>query len=158
LELYRRYAPALLRKGQRLLQSRQDAEDVVQALFLDLLSRGETRVDLAYLYRAVTNRCLNHLRDRSNRARLLALHDEALRGPVRTRCDDRAIGLELLTRLVEHLDEETTEVLVYRFFDDLGQEEIAELLGVGRKWVLVRLERIRQAVAALTREESEVRS
>ncbi len=158
MELYRRYAPALLRKGQRLLQSRQDAEDVVQALFLDLLSRGETRVDLAYLYRAVTNRCLNHLRDRSNRARLLALHDEALRGPVRTRCDDRAIGLELLTRLVEHLDEETTEVLVYRFFDDLGQEEIAELLGVGRKWVLVRLERIRQAVAALTREESEVRS
>ncbi|HOX43421.1 MAG TPA: sigma-70 family RNA polymerase sigma factor [Myxococcota bacterium] len=156
VELYRRYAPALLRKGQRLLQSRQDAEDVVQALFLELLARGQTSVDLPYLYRAVTNRALNLLRDRANRARLLAVHDEALRGPARTRCDERAIGLELLCKLIERLDEQTIEVLVYRYIDDLTQEETAELLGVSRKVVLGRLERIRLAVAELSREGSGV--
>jgi RNA polymerase sigma-70 factor, ECF subfamily len=156
VELYRRYAPALLRKGQRLLQSRQDAEDVVQALFLDLIARGQTQVELPYLYRAVTNRALNLLRDRANRARLLAEHDEALRGPTRTRCDEHAIGLELLCKLLERLDEQTTEILIYRFFDDLTQEEIAELLGVSRKVVLGRLERIRQAVAELSRDRNGV--
>lgn len=149
MQAYLRYAPALQRKAERILQNREDAQDVVQTLFVDLLQTQTTEIDLAYLYRAVTNRCLNMLRDRTTRARLLQRHDVALRGPVRTDCEERTIDLDLLTKLTAELDQEHAEVLVCHYFDDMAQAEIAELLGVSRKTVGIRLGRIRAAVARL---------
>ncbi len=149
MHAYDRYAPALIRKAQRLLGTTVDAEDVVHGLFVDLLQKGGVPPDLPYLYRAVTNRCLTLVRDRDNRARLLAQHEPALRGPVRTFVDERAVGLDLLSRLVEDLDEAQVETLVYRFFDDMSLEEIAEIMNVSRKTVGNRLARVQAAVEAL---------
>ena len=157
MRAYLRYAPALQRKAERILQNREDAQDIVQTLFVDLISEGIEQADLAYLYRAVTNRCLNMLRDQATRIRLLQRHDVALRGPVRTNCEDRAIDIDLLAKLLGALDQEHGEVLIYHYFDDMPQGEIAELLGVSRKTIGVRLARIRGRVAALigqTRGES----
>ena len=144
-----RYGPALRRKARRMLGSAADAEDVVQTLFAELVERGQTSADLPYLFRAVTTRCLNVVRDQSNRRRLLDRQAPALRGPVRIRCDDEVIGTDLMMKLVEELDAPSAEVLVYRYFDDLTQDEIAELQGVTRKTVAARLERVRQAVHLL---------
>jgi RNA polymerase sigma-70 factor (ECF subfamily) len=106
-------------------------------------------VDLPYLYRAVTNRCLNLLRDRNNRERLLAQEQTTLAGTARVRCDDQVIGLQLLTRLAERLDTSHMEIMVCRFLDDMSQEEIAEHLDLSRKTVGKRLQRIRDEVASL---------
>jgi RNA polymerase sigma-70 factor (ECF subfamily) len=146
MEAYARYGRALLRKAGRLLGNAEDARDLVQGLFADLAQRPDTPTDLPYLYRAVTNRCLTFLRDESNRARLLVRHDVALLPPGRSRCDERAIGLDLLTKLVRELDAEACEVMTYRYLDDLTQEEIAELLGVSRKTVGKRLDKVKDAV------------
>jgi len=121
----------------------------VQGLFVDMLNKGKTDLDLPYLYRAVTNRCINHLRYGDNRRRLLERHDVMLRGPVRTRCDDRVIGLDLLVKLSEALDRKSLEVLVLHYFDDMTQEEIASLLGTSRKTVGKRLGKARQQVKML---------
>jgi RNA polymerase sigma factor (sigma-70 family) len=153
MDAYSRYAPALLRKAERMLQNRADAQDVVQALFLEILQQDIPRTDLPYLYRAVTNRCLNMLRDHSARARLLKQHDGLLRGPTRTTCEDRAIDLDLLSRLVLVLDQQGAEIMVYRYIDDMSQEEIAEFVGLSRKTVGQRLARIRSAVLELTGEQ-----
>src|SRR5688572_28749412 len=94
VESYRRYGTALLRKARRMLRNEEDARDVVQGLFLDLLqtkscSRADPRAstqpseDLPYLYRMLTHRCLNMLRDQKTRARLLERETPALRGTVR---------------------------------------------------------------------------
>lgn len=149
MEAYRRYAPALLRKCQRLLQSRHESEDIVQGLFVDMLKKGQTTTDLPYLYRAVTNRCLNHLKYSENRRRLLEQHDTALRGSTRTPCEEQVINADLLVKLVARLDRKHNEVLVYRFFDDMGVEEIAELLGTSRKTVGKRLNKIKAEVRQL---------
>jgi RNA polymerase sigma-70 factor (ECF subfamily) len=148
MDAYQRHGRALLRKAERMLGSRADAQDLVQGLFVDLFARGESP-DLPYLYRAITNRCLTFLRDAQNRARLLDAHDDALRGPVRTRCDDRVIGLDLLSKLVGTLDERAFEILTYRWFDDMTQEEIAQLTGLSRKTVGKIEGEIRAAVAEL---------
>jgi RNA polymerase sigma-70 factor (ECF subfamily) len=148
MDLYQRHGRALLRKAARILGSRADAEDLVHALFLDLLQKGE-EPDLPYLHRAITNRCLGFLRDESNRARLLEAHDVALRGPARTRCDERAIGMDLLVKLVAAVDERTLEIVIYRWFDDMTQEEIATLLGISRKTVGAKLDDVRAVVARL---------
>lgn len=150
MQAYLRYAPALLRKAERILQSRADAQDVVQGVFVELLQSPAPREDFSYLFRAVTNRCLNMLRDRATRARLLREHDALLRGPERTTCEQRSIDLQLLSKLVAALDAAHAEVLIGHYFDDMSQEELAELLGVSRKTIGVRLARVRGLVSELS--------
>ena len=113
-----------------MLRSREDAVDVVHALFADLIPSWTAAVDLPYLYRAVTNRCLN-----------LAVG--------RVRLDDEVVGLGLIAALTERLDDAHLQVLVCRFVDDMTQDEIAAQLGVSRKTIGKRLDRIRDAVTAL---------
>lgn len=150
MEAYQRYGPALLRKCQRMLQNRHDSEDIVQGLFVDLLKRGETDVDLPYLYRAVTNRCINHLKYGANRRRLLQQHDVRLRGAARLACDEQVIGVDLLVKLTQKLDRQHSEVLVFRFFDEMSTRQIGELVGTSRKTVEKRLRRIKAEVKQLT--------
>jgi RNA polymerase sigma-70 factor, ECF subfamily len=154
MEAYERYGRALIRKAERMLRSKEDARDVVHATFADMLERrapAEAAPDLAFLYRAVTNRCLSFLRDERNRARLLALHDDAL-FPARTRLDDAALSMDLLVKLVGALDEDEATVLAYRYLDDMTQDEIAELLGLSRKTIGKRLDAIREAASRLAAE------
>jgi RNA polymerase sigma-70 factor (ECF subfamily) len=157
LQAYRLYGPALLRKAERMLANRDDASDVVQTLFAEIVGRGSERVDLPLLYRAVTNRCLNMIRDRKNRDRLLAREEPALRGMARVRCDDAVIGLDLLCKLAGRLDGKHMEVLVCRYVDDMGVEEIAAMIGQSRKTVGKRLARIRDQVAELVGAREAVR-
>jgi RNA polymerase sigma-70 factor (ECF subfamily) len=150
MEAYRRYGPALIRKASRMLGNPEDARDIVQALFTDLFQDEHAILDLPYLYRAVTNRCLTFMRDEKNRARLLAENaEDALAPPARTLSDERAVSTDLVVKLVRELDDGHCEVLAYRFLDDMTQDEIAELLGLSRKTIGKRLDRIREAVAAL---------
>jgi RNA polymerase sigma factor (sigma-70 family) len=153
MEAFERFGRALRRKATRILGSADDANDVVQALFTDLLPKADAALDLPYLYRAVTNRCLTLLRDESNRARLLKRNDGALVPPARTACDDRVITLDLLAKLVRELDPADCEVLAYRYLDDMTQDEIATLLGLSRKTIGHRLDRIREVVARVAESE-----
>ena len=150
---YRAYGPALVRKAERILRSREDAIDLVHALFADLIPRWNTDVDLPYLYRAITNRCLNAIRDKATRARLLA--SEPAAAPLaRVALEDEVVGLRLIAQLAERLDESHLEVLVCRFVDDMTQEEIAEHLKLSRKTIGKRLDRIRDEVITLREERA----
>ncbi len=142
----------MVRKAERILRSREDAVDVVHALFVDLIPRWNSEMDLPYLYRAVTNRCLNAIRDRGTRERLLA-REHAVAAPVgRVRLDEEIVGVGLIAALADRLDEHHLEVLVGRFVDDMTQEELATHLGVSRKTIGKRLDRIRDAVIELREE------
>ncbi|MEJ7598019.1 MAG: sigma-70 family RNA polymerase sigma factor [Kofleriaceae bacterium] len=146
---YRTWGPALVRKAERFLRNREDALDVVHALFVDLIPRWSHDVDLPYLYRAVTNRCLNAVRDRGTRSRLLE-REQAMAAPVgRVELADQMVGVGLIAALAERLDDGHLEVLVCRFVDDMTQEEIATHLGLSRKTIGKRLDRIRDEVIAL---------
>jgi RNA polymerase sigma-70 factor, ECF subfamily len=150
---YRAYGPALVRKAERILRSREDATDVVHALFVDLLPKWNRDVDLPYLYRAITNRCLNVVRDRGTRARLLEREGAAAAPVGRVRLEDEVVGVGLIAALAERLDEGHLQVLVCRFVDDMTQEEIAEHLELSRKTIGKRLDRIRDEVIRLRGEE-----
>jgi RNA polymerase sigma-70 factor, ECF subfamily len=136
-----------VRKAERIVRSREDAIDLVHALFVDLIPRWTNAMDLPYLYRAITNRCLNAIRDANTRTRLLEREQPVPVG--RVSLEDEVIGLRLLASLAERLDESHLEVLVCRFVDDMTQEEIAEHTGLSRKTIGKRLDRIRDEVLAL---------
>jgi RNA polymerase sigma factor (sigma-70 family) len=146
---YRAFGPALVRKAERILRNRDDAVDVVQAVFTDLIHRWTSEVNLPYLYKAVGNRCLNQIRDQNNRARLLERQGTSIAPQGRVRCDDQVLGLDLIVRLSDTLDAAHMETLVCRFVDDMTQEEAAAHLGVSRKTIGHRLDRIREEVRTL---------
>ena len=153
MDSYRRYGPALLRKARRLLRNEDDARDAVQTLFLELLQRPEPTLDLFFLYRALTHRCLNMLRDERNRARLLERESPSLRGSSRIAPDAEVLGLDVLCKLSLVVEESVMETLVYRFFDEMGLEEIAGVMSVSRKTVQNRLTRAGEALRALSNPE-----
>lgn len=141
---YTRFAPALLRKCERLLGDRAEAEDVVQQLMVDLIHRGRTDVELPWLFRAATHRGLNRLRDRRRQASLLDQHGEAMLHPRPARIDDRLIDRRELMRLMDSLDERSAEILVLHFIDGIDQGEVAELVGLSRRAVVARIAAIRE--------------
>jgi RNA polymerase sigma-70 factor, ECF subfamily len=149
VDIYRRYGPALLRKCERMLGNRPDAEDVVQGIFVDLYRKDKTDVDLPYLYRAATSRCLNRIRDSRRRRELLALHGEVLISAGPGVPEAKAISVDLLVQLVGKLDKRSAEIMVYRYMDQMTGDEIASLLGVSRRAVTKRLTKIRVALEAI---------
>ena len=152
MESYRRYGPALLRKARRLLRNEEDARDAVQTLFVELLQRDDGCFDLPFLYRTLTHRCLNLLRDERNRARLLERESLALRTPSRIAPDARALGLDVLCKVANRVEDAVMETLVYRYFDEMGLEEIADVMSVSRKTVQNRLARASALLAELGEE------
>jgi len=67
--------------------------------------------------------------------------------------DEPHVGRDLLDKLVDVLDGKSREILIYRFFDDMTQDEIADLTGYSRKTIGKKLGLIRQAVCELTNAE-----
>lgn len=126
--------------------------DLVQELFEALLRKKSTDADLAYLYRAITNRSLNFLRDRKNQQRLLDHHGETSQVQLRPTSNGDLYSMDLLLQLVRSLDLKSAEILTYHFIDDMTQEEIAALLTVSRRDVGRHLERIRVQAQVLAGE------
>jgi RNA polymerase sigma-70 factor (ECF subfamily) len=72
-ELVRQYDRAVLRLAVHLTGSQEDAQDIYQEAFLRaFINLGSFRFECTFytwIYRIVTNLCLDHLRKRSSRAR-----------------------------------------------------------------------------------------
>lgn len=143
-ELYRQHAPAASRRAQRLLGSVADADEVVHDVFLRLFERPELfqgkSLASTYLYSAVTNECLNRLRNQRTRARLIAeRHHLASANDPGTSAESALAVRDLLAQLPETL----AVVAVFYYLDELSQREIAELLSCSHRHVgqlLARLE------------------
>jgi RNA polymerase sigma factor (sigma-70 family) len=149
LDAYTRYAPALLRKAERVVRSRADAQDLVHGLFVDLLNTPQTPRDLAYLYVAINRRCLSFLRDEKNRARLLAESENAVVPQTAARPDEATLARDTLLKLIPLLTAAEAETMIFYYLDELGQEELAALCCVSRKTIQRQLERIQLAASSL---------
>jgi RNA polymerase sigma-70 factor (ECF subfamily) len=131
---YREYHHSVLRRATQLLGSEHNAREVVQEVFLALIGnpaqfRGASSI-ATWLYSATTHLCLNRIRDRDTRARLLAERvAPAQSEAVPARVDDLAAARQLLGRLPEKL----ARVAVYAYFDGMTHDEIADILGCSRR-------------------------
>ena len=144
-ELYRTHGHVVFRRARELLRSPADATDAVQDIFLSIVRRPEQLAGVkrvtAWLYRATTHYCLNKLRDRRGRLRLLG----ALR-PVSS-APPRSEAFAQVRSLLDRLPEPLAEVAVYHHLDGMTYDEIAEILGCSRRQVGYHLERLHALVA-----------
>jgi RNA polymerase sigma-70 factor (ECF subfamily) len=140
------YAGRLVRYAFRQLGDYQDAEDVVQQVFVrafvDQSNRQKVSAVGPYLYRSVANACTDLLRRRDCAAvfreeisteQLLAGSD----GPAEIA--QAAEGLRRAESLLAHLPKEQAEAIRLRVFDGLRLGEIAEVLGCPMNTVCSRL-------------------
>jgi RNA polymerase sigma-70 factor (sigma-E family) len=150
-DLYREHAVGLVRFALMLVGDPTTAEDVVQEAFLGLY-QGWHRVRdpgsvLGYLRAAVLNGSRNVLRSRRRAGLLRAAHDPPVWSAEAAAMDgeDRRAVLAAVARLPLR----QREVLALRYYLDLGEQEIAVMLGISRGTVSSTVSR---ALAALARD------
>jgi len=143
--LYRAHGHVVLRRARQLMGDEQEALDVLQDVFTSLVRRPEQFQGRSsfttWLYSATTHRCLNQLRNRKTRQRLLDQRPPADAAPARA--EDLAQARQVLARLPDRL----AQVAVYTYFDEMTQDEIAEVLGCSRRQVGKLLQKVARQVA-----------
>ncbi|HTU57371.1 MAG TPA: sigma-70 family RNA polymerase sigma factor, partial [Polyangiales bacterium] len=93
-----------------------------------------------FFYGVVTHACLNRIRDRKNRRRLLELHTASVPRPASlAAAADQALQLR---ELLERVPEQLAFVAVCSYVDELTHDEISQLLGCSRRQVGALLERL----------------
>ena len=135
----------VFRAAWRITGNPQDAEDILQTVFLRLAQKGELAAEnvSSYLYRAAINAAIDLLRTRRGGATLEEA-DRVLRSqdtPERTR-ESQEIR-EWLRRALATLPAQAAEMFALRFLEGHGNKEIARMLGVSRVRVGVVLHRTR---------------
>ncbi len=128
-QLYEVHGRALLAYACAFLHDPSEAEDVLHQVFLQLLRDGRTEIaSPGYLFRAVRNRVLNHLRGRS---REVALDDAPDRSALWLESPSNSAETALaLQSALGTLPEEQREVIVLRVWGQLTFEEVAAVVGV----------------------------
>ncbi len=152
--LYRRHRARALSIARRILRDPDDAEDVVQDVFIRLyLQPVKFDGKAAYttwLFRVMVNSSINSLRSKRRRARLRSEGDAPL-SP-----EQAAIGRELQQKFEEALakvTEQHQQVLWLREIRGKSYPEIAELLHIPEGTVKSALNRGRSRVQALLAQE-----
>ncbi len=147
--LYDRHGGMVYRRVRRFY-STEEAEEVVQEVFLRLMStsstfRGESAVT-TWLYQVTTRHCLNRLRNARRRRELLDHHGAPSWGqPIAPARQEARVFLD---QVWATLDEEQLLIGTYHFVDGMSHAAIAELMGVSRRTVGNRLQALRDKVEA----------
>ena len=150
--MYREFAPLVYRTAWGVLGSREDAEDVVQTVFMALMRREggpDIQNPRAYLYKAAITASLGVLRARRRRPVLV---DDAALLDVPASNQGSSFDEETYQRLaaaMEELSADAAAVLLLRYLQDKSLADIARELGLSRTAVAVRLFRSRARLRAL---------
>jgi RNA polymerase sigma-70 factor (ECF subfamily) len=130
----------------------EDAEDVVQTIFLRLLQREHPRDLLknpkGYLYRAAVNLSLTIVQRRRRRA--LTEESEDLAASIPARASSRAEELHRkLYEAIAQLQPKAADILILRYLHNYSDAEIAKLLATSRGVIAVTLYRSRARLRKL---------
>ena len=151
--VYHRYANALLRLAYRLTGSEDEAEDLLQDVFVGLplaLRRYVDRGAFSSWLRAVmTHAALNRLR-RSRRRREVKLERAAMDAQC-ARATDGALSDLIVKEALDALPVDLRAVFVLREIEGYSHSEIAEMLGIRRGTSEVRLFRAVRELRRLLR-------
>ncbi|MGH2963281.1 MAG: RNA polymerase sigma factor, partial [Solirubrobacterales bacterium] len=131
--LFERYHARLLAFCQHMLSSREDAEDVLQEVFVAahsaILSDNRSINARPWLYRIARNRCLNHLRKPVPEGQdTMDVHPHENGASTAERVQNREEFRQLVAD-VQMLPETQRTALLLREVDAMSYEEIAHAMG-----------------------------
>jgi RNA polymerase sigma-70 factor (ECF subfamily) len=143
-ELYQAHHAMVFRTAHRVTGNAEDAEDVLQTVFLRLLRResgalAEIDNPESYLRRAAVNAALDIVRVRQA-DNTLELEKMATSGS----CTELRDLRDTMRRALSKLAPKTAEMVALRFFEGYTNPEIAKLMGLSQIVVAVTVHRARK--------------
>lgn len=139
--LFRTFYQPLCRYAYSFLQDRDEAEEVVQATFINVWDK-RSQIDIetsvkSYLYRMVRNACLNFIKHEKVKQQHVA-HEMAFGEPAHEGPQQAVVASELEEKIYEAmkaLPEQCRIVFQLSRFEELKYSEIADQLGISVKTV-----------------------
>ncbi len=134
-EMLREYTEPLYWQVRRLVQSHDDANDVLQNVFMKAWQsidnfRGDAKLS-TWLHKIAINESITYL-EREKRRQSVSLDDEASHTASMIEADEHIDGDALALKLrkaIATLPEKQRLVFNMRYYDDMKYEEISEILG-----------------------------
>ena len=153
--LYREHATFVYRTALRVTRNTEEAEDVLQTIFLRLLKR-ESSPDLqerprAYLYRAAVNTALDTIELRRHRSDIRDFREIAATIHNSDSSPNEKLHQQLHKAIAE-LNPTSAEILILRYMHNYSDAAIAKMLGKSRGAVAVTLYRARARLRKLIRQ------
>jgi RNA polymerase sigma-70 factor (ECF subfamily) len=165
-EIYRRAAGYVYTLAYRVVNTRHDAEEVTQDVFLKVYhSLGSFKFESSFktwIYRIAVNTALNHAKKRSRVTTREV--EEVFENPATVTQPEAAKGLEAedtekkLKLLLDQLNPDQRACIISREIEGMDYREIAKSLGININTVRSRLKRAREALMALGQRQKEVTS
>jgi RNA polymerase sigma-70 factor (sigma-E family) len=157
-DLYLRHADGAVRLAYLLTGDRQVAEDIVQDAFVKLAGRlahvRDPNAFEAYLRRTVVNMSRSYWR-RQKVERSYLKRERAAIGAEPMAAGSSIEDRELLWRAMSRLTERQRAAIVLRFYEDLSEADVAEILrcrpGTAKSLVSRGLEAMRQEIRGAER-------
>jgi RNA polymerase sigma-70 factor (ECF subfamily) len=141
----------LHRVALQILQSNEEAKDVLQDVFLKLWQKREELTDInnleAFAYRMVRNRCLDVIRGRKT-VSIESVQSSKLPEEETTGTDflDISNSVSLVKKLINDLPDLQRTIIHLRDIEQLEYEEIAEITQLNVNAIRVNLSRARKKV------------
>jgi len=154
LKAYDELADAIYRHCFFRVYSQARAEDLMQETFIKVwhyCSNGNTIEYLkAFIYQTANNLIIDESRKRKEESLEVLLENSPASEPSHdTRADiEQDMLVTDIKKVMVDLDPETQQLLTYRFIDDLGPREIAEILQITPNNASVRISRALQTLKA----------
>lgn len=147
--LMERYEPKLLRYAKKFLLGTEDAEDIIQEVFLkaymNIQGFDTQRSFSSWIYRIAHNDFINAIKKKGREAVPFFNPDTLFPHPVaKQTADDTYKGKELkliLDECLEAIDLKYREPLILYFFEEKDYQEISDIMHIPISTVGVRLRR-----------------
>jgi len=145
-EIYRTHGAAVLRRARRILGHEAEAQEILQEIFARLVADPapllRAHSPMALLYTITTRKCVNRLRDESNRRRLTDITAPATLGTAAPNPE----SVPVLRSVLSALPEDQATAAIYRYLDGMTHQEIADLMECSRGHVINLLRRCQQTL------------
>lgn len=140
-QVFNMYGENMVRYAVTLLKDQDDAEDIIQQLFVQLWTKREnlevTTSLKSYLYRSVHNSCLNKIKQTGVRERYASEVQKI--EPAMAAAASQLMERKEIARAIEEamneLPEQCRKVFRMSRFDQLKYQQIADALGISVKTV-----------------------
>ena len=152
--LVKRYGIKMMRYAKKFLFGYEDAEDLVQEVFIkaysNIQSFDTSRKFSSWLYRIAHNEFINAIKKKGKEHLPLLNLDTLFPHPVSGETADREINIQesrqMLNKCLGKLDPKYREPLVLYYFEELSYKEIADILHIPTATVGIRLKRGKQII------------
>jgi RNA polymerase sigma-70 factor, ECF subfamily len=147
--LYRAYGFMIFGRCLRLLGSRDEARDAMQAVFMKLVQAYETIADkekvVPWIFRTAQNYCFNVLRDRKKFVG--AVDADTIGDPQDT--NEAVMNSDLISKVMREFRRDVCVAVYYTYMEKLDQREIQRITGQSPATIRRNLRRFKDGVPGI---------